>query len=163
MVDGEAFTLSGALDRIDELADNTVSILDFKTGTPPSAKQVKSGLNSQLALEVTLLQKGAFDFIKPFSHQSVSALGWVKLNGRSQRAEFQSALKNAGKGEHQDTPDDLGKLAEEQLIGLIRQYRNPKQGYMSRPRPDFKFRYEGDYDHLARVKEWQIADGEDDV
>ncbi|MEP4705373.1 MAG: double-strand break repair protein AddB [Hyphomicrobiales bacterium] len=162
-VDEKPFTLSGMIDRLDELEDGTLSIIDFKTGEPPSAKQVKSGLNAQLALEVTMQQKGAFDRIAPFSSRSVSQLGWVKLNGREDTAPFKSALITAKKGETQDTPDDLGDLAEQQLVDLIRQYRDPEQGYMSRPRPDFTFRFEGDYDHLARVKEWQVTEDEDET
>ncbi|WP_375706244.1 PD-(D/E)XK nuclease family protein, partial [Bartonella sp. AA2SXKL] len=34
-------TLSGRADRLDVLPDKTVEILDFKTGTPPSSKQVR--------------------------------------------------------------------------------------------------------------------------
>lgn len=156
-VDGLPFTLSGVIDRLDELDDGSLSIIDFKTGEPPSAGQVKTGLNAQLALEVTMQQKGAFDFKGPLSSKGVSELGWVKLDGRRDAAPFRSAImRNSG-----DTPDGLGELAEQQLIGLIRQYRNPDQGYLSRARPDFEFRYVGDYDHLARVKEWQIADEEE--
>lgn len=162
-VDDQPFTLSGMIDRLDELDDGTLSIIDFKTGELPAAKQVKTGFSAQLALEVLMQQEGAFDFIAPLSSRTVSQLGWVKLDGRTNTALFKPAIIKAKKGEIQDTPDDLGDLAKQQLIDLIRQYRDPNQGYMSRPRPDFKFRYEGDYDHLARVKEWQVADSEDET
>lgn len=162
-IDGLPFTLSGALDRLDELADGTLSIVDFKTGEPPSAKQVKSGLNAQLALEVAMQRSGAFDFIRPLSGKSVSVLGWVKLDGKTEKAELKSAVQTARKGEDRDTPDDLGRLAQEQLFDLVRQYRDPARGYMSRARPDFDFRYEGPYDHLARVKEWQLAEEGEDI
>ena len=80
----------------------------------------------------------------------VSELGWVKLDGRGEIAKFSSAVVKAkGKDVIQDTPDDLGDLAEKQLLGLIKQYRDPNQGYMSRPRPDFDFRYVGPYDHFC--------------
>lgn len=162
-VDQQPFTLSGTIDRLDELDDGTLSIIDFKTGEIPTAKQVKSGFSAQLALEVLMQQKGSFDFIAPLSSRIVSQLGWVKLDGRTDTALFKPAVIQAKKGEIQDTPNDLGDLAEQQLIGLIRQYRDSNQGYMSRPRPDFKFSYEGYYDHLARVKEWQVADSEDET
>lgn len=156
-VDGADFTLSGKIDRIDELADGTLAIIDFKTGTIPTPKQVKSGLNAQLALEVLLNQKGAFDFRAPLSARATSVLGWVKLDGASDQAGFASAIEKKDKD---TTPDDLGRLAGEQLLGLIRAYRKRDQGYMSRPRPDFQARYVGDYDHLARLREWQMADQE---
>ena len=158
-VDGASFTLSGVIDRLDQLDDGSLSIVDFKTGEPPTAKQVKSGLSAQLALEVYMQQKGAFDSKGPFSSQSVSQLGWVKLDGRTDKASYRSAVIS----KDGDTPDTLGDLAGEQLHGLIREYRKPNQGYMSRARPEFKFRFKGDYDHLARVMEWQIAQDEDDA
>lgn len=160
-VDGKDFFLSGKIDRLDELSDGTLSVIDFKTGNPPSAKQVKSGLASQLPLEVMMHQRGAFVAQGLAKTMPVSELGWVKLDGREEQAHFQTAIQSVRKGEVPDTPDDLGKLTDAQLIGLIRQYRNPDQGYMSRPRPDFDFRYVGPYDHLARVKEWLVADQED--
>ncbi|MEP1444046.1 MAG: double-strand break repair protein AddB [Hyphomicrobiales bacterium] len=160
-VDGEDFVLSGTVDRLDELADGSLSIVDFKTGNPPSAKQVKSGLASQLPLEVVMHHRGAFEPQGLAKDMPVSELGWVKLDGREDQAHLQTAIQSVKKGEVPDTPDDLGDMAEKQLLGLIKQYRDPNQGYMSRPRPDFDFRYVGPYDHLARVKEWLVADQEE--
>ncbi|MEO0945284.1 MAG: PD-(D/E)XK nuclease family protein, partial [Pseudomonadota bacterium] len=156
-VDGSYFYLSGEADRIDELSDGTLAIIDFKTGEPPSAKQVKAGLNAQLALEVAMKQRGAFDFKGGLSQKPVSVIGWVKVNGRDVVAPFKPANIMDKKNEPGDTPEELGALAERQLISLIRQYRSPSQGYMSRPRADFETRFQGDYDHLARIKEWQLA------
>ena len=48
------------------------------------------------------------------------------------------------------------KLAEAALEGLRRRiatFDNENTPYLSRLRPMF-LSYEGDYDHLARVKEW---------
>ena len=47
--------------------------------------------------------------------------------------------------------------AEGRLRGLVRAYADPKRGYLSRARP-FRRSDRGDYDHLARVKEWSIED-----
>ncbi|MEP6444948.1 MAG: double-strand break repair protein AddB [Hyphomicrobiales bacterium] len=160
-VDGQDFVLSGTVDRLDVLSDGSLSIIDFKTGNPPSAKQVKSGLASQLPLEVLMHHRGAFEPQSLAQDMPVSELGWVKLDGREDQAHLQSAIQSVKKDEVPDTPDDLGDMAEKQLLGLIKQYRDPNQGYMSRPRPDFDFRYVGPYDHLARVKEWLVADQEE--
>ena len=105
--------------------------------------------------------RGAFEPQGLAKDMPVSELGWVKLDGREDQAHLQTAIQSVKKGEVPDTPDDLGDMAEKQLLGLIKQYRDPNQGYMSRPRPDFDFRYAGPYDHLARVKEWLVADQED--
>ena len=47
-------TLSGEADRIDETADGGVEIIDFKTGTNPSAKQARTLLSPQLSLEAAI-------------------------------------------------------------------------------------------------------------
>src|SRR5262249_717959 len=47
-------TLSAKADHI-EIANGAASILDFKTGKPPSDNQVQSGLSPQLPLEAAML------------------------------------------------------------------------------------------------------------
>ncbi|MEM8795134.1 MAG: double-strand break repair protein AddB [Pseudomonadota bacterium] len=157
-VDGLDFFLTAEADRIDERTDGTLSVIDFKTGDPPNPKQVKSGLAAQLALETAMIQAGAFDFLGHLSNRSVAELGWLKLDGLSDEVALRSAVETPKKDEPAFLPDDLGALALEQITSMIRAYRNPDQGYMSRPRVDFQFRHEGPFDHLARVKEWLAAE-----
>ncbi|WP_234397662.1 double-strand break repair protein AddB [Sneathiella glossodoripedis] len=45
------FELSGTADRIDKSQLNEVSIIDYKTGSIPTEKQVETGISPQLALE----------------------------------------------------------------------------------------------------------------
>ena len=56
---------------------------------------------------------------------------------------------------------DFAALAEEHFAGLaqlLSSYRNPAQGYPSRALAQFITRA-GDFDHLARVKEWSASGG----
>ena len=39
------------------------AILDYKTGQPPTGKQVRMGLSPQLTLEAAILREGGFDGI----------------------------------------------------------------------------------------------------
>ena len=58
---------------------------------------------------------------------------------------------------------DVNSVAANAVSGLqklIGMYRNPNTPYRSRPRPMFKSRF-GDYDHLARVREWSSCDEDD--
>ena len=43
---------------------------------------------------------------------------------------------------------------------LLSAFRNQETGYPSRPFPKFAKAY-GDYDHLARVREWSLAGEEE--
>ena len=42
------------------------------------------------------------------------------------------------------------------MVALLTRFEEEETPYISRPRPQF-LTYDGDYDHLARVKEWQTA------
>lgn len=53
-------TLRGKADRIDRLADGTLAVVDYKTGNPPSARQVAEGYALQLGTTGLMLAAGAF-------------------------------------------------------------------------------------------------------
>ena len=44
-------------------ADGSFAILDYKTGQPPTGKQVRMGLSPQLTLEAAILREGGFEDI----------------------------------------------------------------------------------------------------
>ena len=54
------FTLSARADRIERRRDGSYAILDYKTGQPPTGKQVRMGLSPQLTLEAAILREGGF-------------------------------------------------------------------------------------------------------
>ena len=57
---GGLFRLTGRADRIERWRDGGLAILDYKTGTPPSQKEVDAGLAPQLLLEAAMAEAGAF-------------------------------------------------------------------------------------------------------
>src|SRR5206468_1263734 len=74
------FTLSARADRIEQRRDGSFAILDYKTGQPPTGKQVRMGLSPQLTLEVAILREGGFENIHAGS--SVGELVYVMVSGR---------------------------------------------------------------------------------
>ncbi len=141
------FTLTARADRIDALAGGGLSIIDYKTGTIPTFKQDKSGFSPQLSLEAAMASKGCFEGLDA---KDVEELAYIKLSGGRIPGK-ETALKQ-----------DVGETAADSLSGLtklIATFDFPETPYRSRPRPMFENRY-GDYDHLARVKEWSSGDGE---
>ena len=54
------FKLSGIADRIERNADGRYVILDYKTGSARTEKQVRTGLAPQLTLEAAILRQGGF-------------------------------------------------------------------------------------------------------
>ncbi len=153
--DGRKFMLSARADRIEHRTDRTYAILDYKTGTPPSSKQVRLGLSPQLTLESAILRGGGFKSIP--AGASVSELVYVRLSGNNPPGEPRLVDLDKNKNETQ-TPDEAADNALEKLEALIRAFENEDQGYTSLNLPMWTTRY-GAYDDLARIKEWSAAGG----
>lgn len=81
---------------------------------------------------------------------------YVRVSGTRIAGEDRSIVKKPGTGE----PVDLAEDALENLKTFVAWFDNPAQIYQSQPRAKFTNRW-GDYDHLARRKEWASAPGDD--
>jgi ATP-dependent helicase/nuclease subunit B len=89
LLDNErTFHLSARADRIERRADGTFAILDYKTGQPPTGKQVRMGLSPQLTLEAAILREGGFEGID--AGASVGELVYVRLSGNNPPGEERS-------------------------------------------------------------------------
>lgn len=146
------FTLKGKADRIDRFADGHYALIDYKTGSAPSKKEVYAGLSPQLPLEALMLRHGAFDGIPAGETASMSY--WATTGHPRQ------PLKVTDVQDDKNPASALADAAAEGLRGLIDAYNDPATPYFSQPHADIKAKGD-DYDHLARVKEWGTA--EDDV
>lgn len=151
---GRVFTLSARADRIEHRKDRTFALLDYKTGNPPSPKQVYLGLSPQLTLEAAILRGGGFDDIPAGS--SVSELVYVKLSGNNPAGDERVLELKANRSDPPQFPDDAADEALRELTALIRRYENETQPYCSVVLTMWANRY-GAYDDLARVKEWATS------
>jgi ATP-dependent helicase/nuclease subunit B len=154
-LDDGRFKLRGIADRIERLDDGRYVILDYKTGSARTERQVRTGLAPQLTLEAAILRQGGFKTIPAGS--SVAALAYVMLKGGARAGEFLPIAFKEG------TPDSQADRALEKLAALVQRFADDSEPYRSLVHPMWKARY-GDYDHLARVKEWSSTGGaEDDI
>ncbi len=150
-----AFKLRGRADRIERHADGRYVILDYKTGSARTEKQVRTGLAPQLTLEAAMLRRGAFAAIP--AGASVAEVAYVMLKGGVPPGKLESITFKEG------TPDSQADRALDKLAALVRRFDDQNEPYRSLVHPMWKARY-GDYDHLARVKEWSATGGpEDDI
>jgi ATP-dependent helicase/nuclease subunit B len=78
----------GRADRIDRLADGTLAIVDYKTGTPPSGRMVQEGFALQLGLIGLIAQAGGFK----------DEDGRVTVAGEPTRFEYWSLARNRERG-----------------------------------------------------------------
>jgi ATP-dependent helicase/nuclease subunit B len=149
------FHLTARADRIEHLRDGKFAILDYKTGQVRTPSQVSSGLAPQLTLEGAILRAGSFEGMP--SGGSIAELLYVSLRGGQPPGE--------GK---QIKWDDRSVDAEcdralERLVNVLLEFEKEDTPYRSRERPMFMRRGAGDYDHLARVKEWSLSGGADEA
>jgi ATP-dependent helicase/nuclease subunit B len=152
---GRTFFLSARADRIERRGDRRFVILDYKTGQPPTGKQVRMGLSPQLTLEAAILREGGFEGIEAGS--SVGELAYVRISGNNPPGEH-TALKLRIRNETPQPPDEAADYALAQLEVLIRKFENETEPYRSLNLPMWTNRY-GSYDDLARIKEWSAAGG----
>jgi ATP-dependent helicase/nuclease subunit B len=148
-------TLRGRADRIDLLPGGACEIIDYKTGTAPSAKQALTLMEPQLPLEAALLSWGGF-----FDGKSIPTSDMAYVALKADGSVEQKSVILAKANDEPVSGDQLAARAWEKLIEMVRYYAVEEHGYISRMAP-FKEAYVGDYDHLARVAEWS-GGGDDD-
>jgi ATP-dependent helicase/nuclease subunit B len=151
-----SFTLTAVADRIERRSDGTYALLDYKTGQPPTGKQVRMGLSPQLTLEAAILREGGFEGIPAGS--LVGQLAYVRLSGNNPPGEERILELKINKGDQPQPPDAAAREARDKLEALVRRFEDETQAYTSLNLSMWANRY-GAYDDLARIKEWSAAGG----
>ncbi|GAW35716.1 PD-(D/E)XK nuclease superfamily protein [Roseovarius sp. A-2] len=138
------FTLSAKADRLDLDAHGRMYIYDYKTGTPPTAKEQKS-FDKQLLLEAAMAERGGFGDIGPVPVMRAAFIG------------LGSTPKEVAAPLDEEPPDQVWSEFKE----LILAYSVPHKGYVARRAPHSS-EDRGDYDQLARFGEWDVTDPPDE-
>ncbi len=135
------FTLKAKVDRIDRTVDGAFIIYDYKTGAPPSKKQLEH-FDKQLMLEAVMAEAGGFP--------SIGAAGVAEVAhiGLGAKPVFDPVALEPGQT----------SAVRDQFIALIGAYLQHERGYTSR-RAMAELRHSGDFDHLARYGEWDESQG----
>lgn len=145
--------LHGRADRIDQLADGTLAVVDYKTGKPPSGKMVQEGYALQLGLVALIAERG----------------GFAGLGGKVQGFEYWSLQKKSDVFGYCEEPVPGGRKktgipreefvakTEGFLIDAIDKWILGSEPFTARPNPDLPGYT--DYDQLMRLEEWQGRGG----
>ena len=138
-----AFTLRGRADRIDVLRRGGAEIIDYKTGSPPTQKQVQSLIAPQLPLEGAILAEGGFPGLDKVT---AADLLFIQFGGGAVPGRLLSI----------ENTDKVIAEAASLLAQRIAAFDREDTSYLPRLVP-FRKDIEGDYDHLSRVREWSVT------
>ena len=135
---GGPFTLTAKADRIDRFADGGFLLVDYKTGSLPSKKEIEAGYAPQLPLEGAILRDGSFAAITG----APAALEYWQLRGGV------PAGRRCPIG-GQD-PGELIDFVLAKVRSLIQRFDDPGTPYLAEPASRWAPRF-SDYRHLARL------------
>lgn len=153
-VPGGDWVLTGRSDRFDRHADGRIDIIDYKTGSAASAKEVAAGFDPQLPLTAAMAREaGVF---KDFTGDP-AGLYYVRLPGNAEGGK-ESRIDS---GKFTPSAAEMADQAIADLREWITRFDNETEPYLSQPRAKYVNDY-GDYDHLARRGEWASAPGGSD-
>lgn len=156
---GRPFKLTARADRIDLRRDGTVAVFDYKTGSKPTLLQMLTGLAPQMPLEAAIALTDGFKDISGV--KGLAGIFVLAVSGGQPPGELLSFDPADTTPKSKRTADllgiadcaDLARVAREKTEALIKTFANAETPYLSIPRPKWRGRF-GDYDHLARIKEW---------
>lgn len=154
----EAFVLAGKADRIDQLSDGTLEIIDFKTGGVPAPADMKAFDAPQLLLEASMARAGVFPGVPA---RESSALTYVKIGLGPAAFTIQPFSLRKGMS-LMEAVDEIERRLQGHVEAFLLSDHLPMTARI-RPRDTTgRKAWPGPYDHLARTDEWTLTSGVDD-
>ncbi|MWV27826.1 PD-(D/E)XK nuclease family protein [Aurantiacibacter rhizosphaerae] len=148
----------GKADRIDTLPGGSLAIVDYKTGSPPTGKQVEEGYAMQLGTIGLIAQAGGFDRIagEParFEYWSLA-----KAKTKDHPTGFGNITTPVLEGNKKKgiPPEDFLPESERYLHDALDRWILGSDPFTARLNPDAPG-YDT-YDQLMRLAEWQGREG----
>ena len=143
--------LRGKADRIDRAADGAIIVIDYKTGKPPSAAQVKAGYALQLGLLGLIAREGRFESLGGGAMAGGFEYWSLGRNKEDGFGYIASLVDPAGKHGRIVTETFVDMVAG-QFADVAERYLTGMAPFAARPHPDAPVFT--DYDHLMRLDEW---------
>jgi ATP-dependent helicase/nuclease subunit B len=135
-------TVHGRADRIDQLVEGGLAIIDYKTGAPPTQKTVDAGFALQLGLLGLIGRAGGFEGA---SGDPEAFEYWSLTRHKGSFGRLMCPDKEMGPGEFLDHAyRNFAKAAADWLTG--------NEPFTAKLNPAYA--PYGDYDQLMRLEEW---------
>jgi ATP-dependent helicase/nuclease subunit B len=141
----DGIILHGEADRIDRLADGSLAIVDYKTGTPPGPKAVAEGYSLQLGLLGLIAERKGFEGIE----------------GVATCFEYWSLARKAGRLGYVASPvtsrggidaAEFTTMAARNFLGAAARWLTGDEPFTAKLHPEHA--PYGEYDQLMRLDEW---------
>lgn len=136
-INGMSFRISAKADRIDLNNDGEITVIDYKTGTPPGINSVKSGTRPQLAIEALIASNDGFKI----GSNKVSNTQFWQLKPRDCKVSKITS--------DEVKTSELCQIISEQIRALLQKYNISGEPYEL----NLEERRNWAYMHLARAKE----------
>jgi ATP-dependent helicase/nuclease subunit B len=142
-------TLKGRADRIDRSADGGLTIIDYKTGRVPAMTAVRNGLANQLGLLMAMAARGMLATrAGVVLAGDPAALAYWKLSGGTEPGKISDPLR----GKPELLAADHAAAAVAVAIAETDALLLGEAPFVAKKVPGYGW---SDFDHLARVAEWQ--------
>lgn len=141
-------SVKGRVDRIDRRADGSLVIIDYKTGAPPSPKQVNAGFALQLGLIGYMAEQNA---IKGVSG-SVTGFEYWSLSKKKDTLGYIAVPTSSKPSDKKQKPEDFIEFALEHAENAVAKWILGDSPFTAKLHPEFA--PYGDYDQLMRLQEW---------
>ena len=157
LCDGTLFTLTAEADRIDVFNENSIDIIDYKTGKSPKFTDIELGYSPQLPLEGVIAYEGGFKGV-PTKTDELTLHFW-RITGKDEGGTISSTLSSRSKY----TYETLLASSYDGLKRVLNAYQNSEMPYEAYPVPKMVEQKYDDYAQLARVKEWLAEEDEEEA
>ena len=148
--------IHGRADRIDRLPDDTLAVVDYKTGKPPSTSRVQEGFALQLGLIGLIAEAGGFP---PLAGEANTFEYWSLGKKKDQLGFIETPLK-IGKKRNGIEPIDFLPLTKRFLDDALDRWILGDEPFTARLNPELGSY--ADYDQLMRLDEWITSLGDSD-
>jgi ATP-dependent helicase/nuclease subunit B len=145
----KGIAVRGRVDRIDRTADGDLVIIDYKTGKPPSPKQINAGFALQLGLIGYMAEALA---IKGVSGTASHFEYWSLAKNKAKDFGFIAVPTSTRAADKKPERADFVAFAVEQAEAAIGKWILGNTPFTAKLHPEFALY--GDYDQLMRLQEW---------